>query len=41
MSIKRLKVEEFTVFKDFDIEFSDGVNVIIGENGTGKTQYLR
>jgi len=39
--LKRLVIENLTVFKDADIEFADGLNVIIGENGTGKSHILK
>ncbi len=39
--IKYLKLQNFTVFKDAELEFSPGLNVIIGENGTGKTHLLK
>ena len=39
--ITHLKLKNFTVFKEADLEFSPGLNVIIGENGTGKTHLLK
>lgn len=39
--IKHLALHNFTVFKDADLQFSPGLNVIIGENGTGKTHLLK
>lgn len=39
--IKQLTLRNFTVFKDADLHFSTGLNVIIGENGTGKTHLLK
>lgn len=39
--IKHLKLRNFTVFKEAELEFSPGLNVIIGENGTGKTHLLK
>jgi energy-coupling factor transporter ATP-binding protein EcfA2 len=41
MSISAIKLENLTVFEDFHCTFSPGVNVIIGENGTGKTHLLK
>ena len=41
MAIKTMKVENFTVFKNMEVEFSPGINVFIGENGTGKTHLLK
>ncbi|MDR3361908.1 MAG: AAA family ATPase [Desulfovibrio sp.] len=39
--IKRLELKNFTAFKDIAIDFSPKINVIIGENGTGKTHLLK
>jgi energy-coupling factor transporter ATP-binding protein EcfA2 len=39
--IKQLTLRNFTVFKEADLQFSPGLNVIIGENGTGKTHLLK
>lgn len=39
--LKSLNLENFTVFADAQLEFSPGINVIIGENGTGKTHLLK
>lgn len=41
MSIKNINIKNFTVFEDIDIKFNSGVNVIIGENGTGKTHLMK
>lgn len=34
MKIKRIKFQNYTVFEDQQMEFSPGINVIIGENGS-------
>jgi AAA15 family ATPase/GTPase len=39
--INKLSLKKFTVFHDFEIEFAKGVNVIVGENGTGKSHLLK
>lgn len=39
--LKSLFLENFTVFSSAQFEFSPGINVIIGENGTGKTHLLK
>lgn len=39
--IKQLSLRNFTVFKEADLTFSPGLNVIMGENGTGKTHLLK
>ncbi|WP_395604167.1 ATP/GTP-binding protein [Pseudomonas sp. B21128] len=39
--ITRLELKKFTAFTDLTIDFSPKINVIIGENGNGKTQLLK
>lgn len=39
--IERLQLTNFTVFAEADLQFSSQLNVIIGENGTGKTHLLK
>lgn len=39
--IDRLELKNFTSFGDLNIDFSSKINVIIGENGTGKTHLLK
>lgn len=39
--ITELKLKNFTAFDDLEIQFSPKINVIIGENGTGKTLLLK
>lgn len=41
MKIKRIKFQNYTVFENQQMEFSPGINVIIGENGTGKTHLMK
>jgi energy-coupling factor transporter ATP-binding protein EcfA2 len=42
MKLKRLHLSNFTVFEDnTTIEFSPDVNVLVGENGTGKSHLLK
>ncbi|MBU3157827.1 AAA family ATPase [Clostridium estertheticum] len=41
MSITKVYLKNFTVFEEEEIAFSNGINVIIGENGTGKTHLLK
>ncbi len=36
-----LRLKNFTAFSDLDIKFSSGLNVIIGENATGKSHLLK
>lgn len=37
----RIVFDRFTAFQKADIKFSTGINVLIGENGTGKTHILK
>ena len=39
--LRRFNVKRLTVFRDADFRFCPGVNVIIGENGSGKSHLLR
>jgi AAA15 family ATPase/GTPase len=39
--INRLELKNFTAFDELLVDFSPGVNLIIGENGTGKTHILK
>ena len=41
MAVKKIQLENFTVFKKLDIDFEAGVNVFIGENGLGKTHVMK
>jgi hypothetical protein len=38
---QKLHLENFTVFRDATFEFVPSVNVLIGENGTGKTHVMK
>ena len=39
--LKRLHLRNFTVFEDAEFEFGEGLNVIVGTNGTGKSHVLK
>lgn len=39
--ITHLQLKNFTAFTELAIDFSPGINIVIGENGTGKTQLLK
>ncbi|MEI0493188.1 AAA family ATPase [Brachyspira intermedia] len=41
MYVENVRIKNFTVFKDCYTDFSKGVNIFIGENGTGKTHLLK
>ena len=40
MSLQRLHLKNFRLFHDKTLNFSDGINLILGENGSGKTTVL-
>lgn len=39
--IKNITLQNFTCFENTHLDFSSGINVFIGENGTGKTHILK
>jgi len=39
--LKSLELRNFTAFRDADLKFASGLNVAVGENGTGKTHILK
>ncbi len=39
--LSSLRLRRFTAFQDLDLRFAAGINVFIGENGTGKTHVLK
>ena len=41
MAVHEVKIKQFTVFSDFSIGFCEGINLIIGKNGVGKTHLLK
>ena len=41
MKIRSIRSREFSVFPELDLEFSSGINVLIGSNGTGKSHLLK
>lgn len=41
MSIKRIELKNYNVFNNLQLDFSRGINIIVGENATGKTQLLK
>ena len=41
MKIQSIRLENLTVFKDLTVNLSEGINVFIGKNGTGKTHLLK
>lgn len=41
MPIKKIELDNFTVFNNITIPFCNGVNILIGENGLGKTHIMK
>ena len=39
--LARLLLKNFTVFSEADFQFAEGLNVIVGENGAGKSHVLK
>lgn len=39
--LEKIKFERFTAFEKLEVLFSPGINIFIGENGTGKTHILK
>lgn len=39
--IEKIRFEKFTAFEKLEMNFSPGINILIGENGTGKTHVLK
>lgn len=41
MYISKIKIENFRNFKENEIEFNDGINIIIGHNNAGKSNLIK
>ena len=41
MPVTRIRLKNFTAFKDLEVEFSPGINALVGANGTGKTHLMK
>lgn len=39
--IEQLKIQKFTAFSDITLDFCPGINVFVGDNGTGKTHIIK
>ncbi len=39
--LEKIKFTKFTAFEELEVNFSPGVNIFVGENGTGKTHILK
>ena len=41
MPLTAVKLEKFTAFENLEVQFSPGINVLVGANGTGKTHLMK
>jgi hypothetical protein len=41
MKLRQIRIRDFTLFEDVAFDFAPGVNVFIGENGTGKSHLFK
>jgi predicted ATPase len=39
--LDKIKFDKFTAFEKLEVKFSPGINIFVGENGTGKTHILK
>lgn len=39
--IRAMRVKNFTIFEDAEFKFGKNLNIVVGENGTGKTHVLK
>ena len=39
--LRSLRLKDFTVFQEADLRFGANLNVLVGENGSGKTHILK
>ncbi len=39
--LEKIKFDKFTAFEKLEVKFSPGINILVGENGTGKTHILK
>jgi putative ATP-dependent endonuclease of OLD family len=40
MALKKIKINNFKIFEDFSLEFSTGLNILVGDNEVGKSTVL-
>ena len=40
MALKKIKIENFKIFENFELEFNKGVNILVGDNEVGKSTIL-
>ena len=41
MKIKRVKIKGFRTFLDFEIDLKESLEIIVGANNSGKSNFLR
>lgn len=41
MPLTKIEANNFTVFENIEIPFNKGLNVLVGENGVGKTHIMK
>lgn len=41
MPLTKIEAENFTVFENIEVPFCSGLNVLVGENGMGKTHIMK
>ncbi|WP_448908200.1 AAA family ATPase [Hoylesella shahii] len=41
MFLRRVTIDNYSCFKQFDVQLAEGINVIIGRNGAGKTSLIK
>lgn len=41
MKLSKLYLDRYTVFDSLHISLAEGINIFIGENGTGKSHLLK
>lgn len=39
--LQHIHLENFRCFEHYDIDFTSGVNLLIGDNGSGKTSIIK
>lgn len=40
MYIKKVKIQNFKCYREFEIELNDGLNIVVGNNDAGKSTIL-